>query len=531
MTTRTTAGPVAPERLPLLYRAIGFIERIGNLLPHPFWLFWIMAGLLGVISWVLSAAGVSVTLPESDEVVEVKNLLSTDGLKYAIESALDNFASFPPLAVVLVVLLGVSVAEKSGVLEALIRLTIIRLPKRWVTFAIAFSGMIAHIMGDAAYLVMIPLGAMSFKAAGRSPVLGVMVAYASVSAGFNASPLVTPSDAIRSSLASAAAQTVDSSASITPVATYFFSATSSMLLAVIITLVVELVLARREDFKVPAEESANASGVTPPGRPGEDDTDVAESMTLDDSQTRGLLRATAAGVVFIVAVVVILLLPDSPFIEPGQSLVESMVLDNIAIFISLFFTLTGMVYGYSTRAFTTVRAVPEAMIAGVVNLAPVIVLFFAVAQFLAYFSWTGIGSVLTVNGADLLQRLEAPHLVVLIVIIVGVAFINMIVTSGSAMWAIFAPILVPMMMYYGVRPEAAMVSFMIGDSVTNAVTPMSAYFVLALGYVQRYRKDAGIGTLMAFTVPLSVAILIGWGLFFCLWYLLGIPLGPGVVLH
>lgn len=534
MTTRTTADPIAPERLPLLYRAIGFIERIGNLLPHPFWLFWIMAGLLGVVSWVLSAAGVSVTLPESNEVVEVKNLLSTDGLKYAIESALDNFASFPPLAVVLVVLLGVSVAEKSGVLEALIRLTIIRLPKRWVTFAIAFSGMIAHIMGDAAYLVMIPLGAMAFKAAGRSPVLGVMVAYASVSAGFNASPLVTPSDAIRSSLASAAAQTVDSSASITPVATYFFSATSSLLLAVIITLVVELVLARREDFKVPAEESANdsgnadASGVAGHGRPVEGDI---ESMALDDSQIRGLLRATAAGVAFIVAVVVILLMPDSPFIESGQSLVESMVLDNIAIFISLFFTLTGIVYGYSTKAFTTIRAVPEAMIAGVVNLAPVIVLFFAVAQFLAYFSWTGIGSVLTVNGADLLQRLEAPHLVVLIVIIVGVAFINMIVTSGSAMWAIFAPILVPMMMYYGVRPEAAMVSFMIGDSVTNAVTPMSAYFVLALGFVQRYRKNAGIGTLMAFTVPLSLAILIGWGLFFCLWYLLGIPLGPGVVLH
>ena len=538
MTSRITAEPIVPERLPLLYRAIGLIERIGNLLPHPFWLFWIMALLLGIVSWVLSAAGVSVTLPESNEVVEVKNLLSTDGLKYAIESALDNFASFPPLAVVLVVLLGVSVAEKSGVLEALIRLTIIRLPKRWVTFAIAFSGMIAHIMGDAAYLVMIPLGAMAFKAAGRSPVLGVMVAYASVSAGFNASPLVTPSDAIRSSLASAAARTVDSSASITPVATYFFSATSSLLLAVIITLVVELVLARREDFKAPAEEAANdggnadgeatASEATGHGRPVEERT---ESISLDNSQTHGLLRATAAGVVFIGAVVVILLLPDSPFIESGQPLVESMVLDNIAIFISLFFTLAGIVYGYSTKAFTTLRAVPDAMIAGVINLAPVIVLFFAVAQFLAYFSWTGIGSVLTVNGADLLQRLEAPHLVVLIVIIVGVAFVNMIVTSGSAMWAIFAPILVPMMMYYGVRPEAAMVSFMIGDSVTNAVTPMSAYFVLALGFVQRYRKDAGIGTLMAFTVPLSLAILIGWALFFCVWYLLGIPLGPGVVLH
>jgi len=529
MTSPSHAAPVSSAKLPPLYRAIGFIERIGNLLPHPFWLFWIMAFLLGVVSWVLSAAGVSVTLPESGDVVEVKNLLSTDGLKYAIESALDNFASFPPLAVVLVVLLGVSVAEKSGVLESLIRLTIIRLPKRWVTFAIAFSGMIAHIMGDAAYLVMIPLGAMAFRAAGRSPVLGVMVAYASVSAGFNASPLVTPSDAIRSSLASAAAQTVDQNTSITPVATYFFSATSSLVLAVIITLVVELVLAKREDFAV-SETVAENTGPATEESSGNAKAD-AHTMSLERGQLKGLVRAGAAGAAFVAALVAILLLPDSPFIEPGQSLVESMVLENIAIFISLFFTLIGAVYGYSTRAFTTAKAVPEAMIAGVVNLAPVIVLFFAVAQFLAYFSWTGIGSVLTVNGADLLQRLDAPHIIVLVVIILGVAFINMIVTSGSAMWAIFAPILVPMMMYYGVRPEAAMVSFMIGDSVTNAVTPMSAYFVLALGFVQRYRKDAGIGTLMAFTVPISVSILIGWSLFFVLWYLLGIPLGPGVVLR
>src|SRR5699024_7466937 len=228
--------------------------------------------------------------------------------------------------------------------------------------------MIAHIMGDAAYLVMIPLGAMAFRAAGRSPVLGVMVAYASVSAGFNASPLVTPSDAIRSSLASAAAQTVDQNTSITPVATYFFSATSSLVLAVIITLVVELVLAKREDFAV-SETVAENTGPATEESSGNAKAD-AHTMSLERGQLKGLVRAGAAGAAFVAALVAILLLPDSPFIEPGQSLVESMVLENIAIFISLFFTLIGAVYGYSTRAFTTAKAVPEAMIAGVVNLAP-----------------------------------------------------------------------------------------------------------------------------------------------------------------
>jgi aminobenzoyl-glutamate transport protein len=161
----------------VLFRVIGAIERAGNKLPHPFWLFWILAGVLAVTSLVLALAGVHVTLPKTGEVVEVKNLLSLDGIGFAAKSALDNLAKFPPLAVILVMLLGVSVAEKSGLLEALLRITVVRLPGRWVTFAIAFSGMIAHIMSDSAYLVMIPLGALAFRAAGRSPVLGVMVAY------------------------------------------------------------------------------------------------------------------------------------------------------------------------------------------------------------------------------------------------------------------------------------------------------------------------------------------------------------------
>jgi aminobenzoyl-glutamate transport protein len=183
----------------------------------------------------------------------------------------------------------------------------------------------------------------------------------------------------------------------------------------------------------------------------------------------------------------------------------------------------------STRA-SALRAVTTRGSSGPITskIAPVIVLFFAVSQFLAYFKWSGIGSVLTVQGADLLHSLNAPHLLILLAILLSVSLLNMLITSGSAMWSILAPILVPMAMYLSIRPETAQVAFMVGDSVTNAVTPMSPYFVLALGFVQQYRKDAGIGTLMSFTVPVAFSILIAWSAFFAIWYGLGIPLGPGV---
>jgi aminobenzoyl-glutamate transport protein len=516
MTTHHTDTAPRTE-LNALYRAIATIERVGNKLPHPFWLFWILTGILGVASLALSLFGVSAILPKTGEVVAVKNLLSLDGVTYAAQSALDNLAKFPPLAVIVVMLLGVSVAERSGLLEALLRVTVVRLPGRWVTFAIAFSGMVAHIMADSAYLVMIPLGALAFRAAGRSPVLGVMVAYVSVSAGYNASPFVTPSDAIRASLAATAAQTIDPGYVVTPVATWFFSAASSLLLAVVITAVVELVLAGRPEFAPTPED--------------DDEEQAVPAVHLSDVERRGLRLTAAALVLFVATVVTFLLVPGSPLLGKGGSILSSVAVVNISAFIALLFALLGFVYGRATGTITSLGALPTIMADGLSKIAPVIVLFFAVSQFLAYFTWTGIGSVITVEGADFLRSLDAPHLLILLAILLGVCVLNLLITSGSAMWAVLAPVLVPMMMYLQIRPEAAMVSFMIGDSVTNAVTPMSPYFILALGFVQQYRKNAGIGTLMSFTVPVAAAILVAWSTFFTLWYLLGIPLGPGVPLR
>ncbi|MGW0819278.1 AbgT family transporter [Streptomyces viridiviolaceus] len=510
-----------------LFRTLSAIERAGNKLPHPFWLFWILAAALGVTSAVLAGAHVSVTLPSTGDSVEVKNLLSSAGAEFAAESALDNFAGFPPMAVVVVVLLGVSVTERSGLLTALLRVTIGRLPTRWLTFSIALSAMTAHVMSDSAYIVMLPLGALAFRNAGRSPLLGLMVAYAATAIGFNASPLVTPADAVRSSLATAAAHTVDPHYVITPVATYFFTAASSVFLAAVIALTVDLFLGKRPEFapkpedEVAAGEIFNAKQADAPGQGG-----VPPTIALTTIEKRGMKLAAAVlgGCVLGMAA---LLLPGSPFRGEGGSIVQSVVVVNIAVFIALLFAVLGIVYGRQVGTIPTLSSVPSIMADGIRSIAPVIVLFFAVAQFLAYFTWTGIGSVITVEGAELLKSLDAPHLVILLVIVVAISGLNIIISSGSAMWSILAPVMVPLAMYVGLAPQAAMVAFAIGDSVTNT-TPMNAYFVLALGFVQQFRKGAGIGTLLSFTVPVGLTVLISWSAFFALWYALGIPLGPGV---
>ncbi|WP_343831599.1 AbgT family transporter [Glutamicibacter creatinolyticus] len=526
---KMTQTPVGTTDVPTnrLYRALSAIERAGNRLPHPLWLFVILCLVLGVVSATLAAFGVTVRLPTGGENVPVRNLFSVDGIKFAMESALTNYATFPPLATIVVVLIGVSVAERSGLLTAILRITIGRLPASMLTFSIAFSSMIAHIMSDSAYLVMIPLGALAFRAAGRSPVLGLMVAYAATAVGFNASPLVTPQDAIRSSLSTAAAHIVDENYTITPVATYFFTATSSVVLAIAIALIVDKFLARRPEFDastlgtdfLKADKLFNV--VNDKGAAN------TSQITLNSIEKRAL--GVSIGVFVMCAVLAVLtLLPGSPFLGEGGSIVTSVMVKNIAIVICVVFALLGIVYGKITGSIPTLSDVPPAMAEGIRTLAPVLVLFFVVAQFLAYFTWTNIGSVISVNGAQALKSLDAPHLIILLVIVLAISVLNILITSGSAMWSILAPVVIPMMMYVGLRPEASMVAFMIGDSVTNCITPLNGYFVLALGYVQQFRKGAGIGTMLSFTVPLAIGVLVVWSAFFTLWYALGIPLGPGV---
>ena len=497
-----------------LLRVLNWIEWVGNKLPDPFWLFFILAGIVLLLSWVLSAVGLSAVNPATDETIQVTNLLAPEGLRQIVSDAVVNFVEFPPLGLVVVILLGVAVAEESGMLSAALRGSVSRVGPKWLTFVLALTGITGSIAADAMYVVLIPLGALAFKAAGRSPVVGLIVAFCAVAAGFNASLLPTASDALLAGITTAAAGLIDDSVLVTPISNYFFTFVSSLVLAAIITVVTETVLAKR-------------------GEAIEEDTDTKEQnmgsfedMLLTPREKRGLRNSGIAFAVMLAMYLTLLLTPGSPLRAEDGSILMSPLLLNVGIVIAVMFAVMGWVYGRAAGTMTRARQIPEAMAKGLSSVAPVLVLFFAAAQFTAYFQWSGIGPVLAVYGADFIGGLGLHPIITFTGVVAIVAVMNLLITSGSAQWTLLAPVMVPMLMLLNVSPEMTQALFRIGDSPTNVISPVSPYFALVLGYLRRYQKDAGVGTLISLVLPISLAMLVGWFALFVVWYVLGIPLGP-----
>lgn len=497
-----------------LLRVLNWIEWVGNKLPDPFWLFFILAGIVLLLSWGLSAVGLSAVNPATDETIQVTNLLAPEGLRQIVSDAVTNFVEFPPLGLVVVILLGVAVAEESGMLSAALRGSVSRVGPKWLTFVLALTGITGSIAADAMYVVLIPLGALAFKAAGRSPVVGLIVAFCAVAAGFNASLLPTASDALLAGITTAAAGLIDDSVLVTPISNYFFTFVSSLVLAAIITVVTETVLAKR-------------------GEAIEEDTDTKEQnmgsfedMFLTPREKRGLRNSGIAFAVMLAMYLALLLTPGSPLRAEDGSILMSPLLLNVGIVIAVMFAVMGWVYGRAAGTMTRARQIPEAMAKGLSSVAPVLVLFFAAAQFTAYFQWSGIGPVLAVYGADFIGGLGLHPIITFTGVVAIVAVMNLLITSGSAQWTLLAPVMVPMLMLLNVSPEMTQALFRIGDSPTNVISPVSPYFALVLGYLRRYQKDAGVGTLISLVLPISLAMLVGWFALFVVWYVLGIPLGP-----
>ncbi|MET9780666.1 AbgT family transporter [Nocardiopsis alba] len=488
------------------------IERVGNRLPHPFWLFVIMAGLVVLASALLAALNVSVVSPADGSTIAVRSLLSPEGLHFIVGDAVANFAAFPPLPLIVSVMIGVSVAEQSGLVTAALRGSVTRVPKKLLTFAVVLTGISASVASDAAYVVFIPLAAMVFKAVGRSPVLGLVVGFGSVSAGYNAALTITLTDALMSGISTSAAQIIDPGYVVNPLSNFFFTFVSALFLAVVITLLTELVLVKLTD-KVQED--------------GDGETGDLGSMLLTDEERKGMRRAGLALVLYLGALAAIVLPPSSPLRGEDGGLLSSPMLTGVAVVLAVGFLIVGMVYGRTVGTIPTMASVPPAMAVGVRELAPVLVLFFAAAQFIAYFSWSGMADVIAVSGADMLDSLGVHPVLFFIGFLLLATTLNIFITSGSAQWALIAPVFIPMFMLMGVSPETTQALYRIADSATNIISPMSAYFILVLGLLQKYRKDAGVGTMISLTLPISITVFVSWSLFFFLWWGLGIPLGPG----
>lgn len=491
-------------------KVINSIEVIGNKLPHPVWIFVFLSAFVIALSAFMNARGVSVINPSNGEINEVKSLLSREGMQVMLGDIVENYATFPPLATILITMLGIAVAEASGLIDAVLRGTVSRVKPRYITFAVSYAGMIGHVAGDAAYVTLIPLGALTFRAVGRSPVLGAIVAFVSISAGYDASPVLTTTDVLLSGISTAAAHTIDPEAFISPTSNYFFGLVSSIVISLTITFVVEKVLAKRDDLEV--DEDAP-----------EDSDEI--KMGVDETEVRGMKAAGIASVIFFVLLAAALIPAGSPFRGEGDSILKSPVMTGMAGVIGLYFTIAGYVYGKRAGTFKKPTDIIPAMAKGLSSMGPILVLFFFVSQFLAYFKWTGISAVLAVNGAELLESWAIPSWAMLLGLAVLLSFMNLIITSGSAMWALVAPVFIPMLMLLGIAPEETQALYRVADSVTNCITPMSPYFVMALGLVQKYRKSAGIGTLASFTIPIAMTVWVVWMTLFTIWFVLGLPFG------
>lgn len=549
------------------------LERVGNALPNPFWLFVILAGVVIVSSWLGAMAGMSAEDPATGDVIEVESLLTAANLQRMVTEAVDNFVTFAPLGLILVCMLGVAVAEYSGFIGAAIRGAVSKVSSpMWLTFVVALAGVTGSIASDAVYVILIPLGAAAFRAVGRNPIVGAMVAFAASSAGFNSSLILNITDVLLAGISTSAAQLVEPGYVVSPLANYFFSMASSILLAAVVTGVTELFIVKHTKRTID-EDAINyeAASFTKPVRDdGEDDADaddadagttgsagtadaeaadddgngtaeasesngdpkpkevLRDELELDPEESRALKIAGFTALAVVAAWCALLFIPGSPLRGEGDGILNSPLLTDIVVSIALLFAAVGIAYGIAFGSIRSSADIPDFMEKGLGTLTAMMVLFFAVAQFTSYFSWSNLGQWTAIKGAEALTRADLPPIVLFAALVLMVALLNMFITSGSAQWALMAPVVVPMLMYVGIAPEVSQMLFRIGDSPTNIITPMSPYFALALTFLQKYHKPAGVGTLMSLAIPYSVAMLVFWFLFFVVWYLLGIPLGPGV---
>jgi aminobenzoyl-glutamate transport protein len=491
----------------LFFRLLDRVEAIGNALPHPATLFALLA--LGVIllSAVATAAGVGATHPGTGERIEVRSLLSGDGIRWLFENVVENFVRFPPLGLVLVAMVGIGVAEGSGLLAVLIRALVIKAPRRLITAAVVFAGIVSHVASEAGYVILIPLGAAIFLALGRHPLAGLAAAFAGVSAGFGANFLIASIDPVLSGLSESAARLLDPAITISPAVNLYFMVASGCLLVVAGTWVTERIVEPRLGRYTGTE-------VAPP---------MAE---LTAAERRGLV---AAGITLAVTTLLFLLavVPEWGILRtPGESVLHSAFFRGLITAILFFFFAPGLAYGIATGAIRSDKDVVRQMTAAMGSLASYIVLVFFAAQFVYSFGYSNLGLVLAVRGAELLEGIGLTGVPLMIGFVLMSAFINLFMGSASAKWAIMAPVFVPMFMLLGYHPGLTQAVFRIGDSVTNVVTPMMSYFALIVAFAQKYDPRSGLGTLISTMLPYTLLFGLLWTLLLVGWMLLGLPVGP-----
>ena len=504
---------------PSLYnRWLNGIEKVGNNLPHPIALFAALAGIIVAISAICALLGVSATgelivdgkLKKTT--VETVSLLTKDGLTYMLTNAVNNFTTYAPLGMVLVAMLGVGVAEHSGMINALLKSAVKVTPAKLITPVVVFLGVMSNIASDAGYVILIPLGAMIFRAYGRHPMAGLAAAFAGVSGGFSANLLIGTLDPLLSGITQTAVSIIDPSYEVSIMGNYFFLCASTFLITIIGTIITDKIVEPRLG-KYDDSQTED-----------EDDT----LTTITPLEKKGLRNAGIVALVFVAAVVVACVVPDSFMVnEKGQLFGSpaSPFVNGIVILITFLFMLPGIAYGKTVGTFTKKDGACNAMSKSMSSMGSFLALAFVSAQFINYFNYTKLGTIIALGGANFFKSADIGLIPLMVIFVLFSAFMNLFMGSASAKWNILAPVFVPMFMLLGYSPELCQLAYRIGDSSTNIITPMMTYFAVIITFAQRYDKKAGIGTITATMIPYSVAFLVCWTVLMVIWLLVGLPIG------
>ncbi len=491
-------------------KSLDWIEIIGNRLPHPATIFAMLAGIVLIISAISYWAGVSAVHPVDGSVVSVNNLLSGDGIRWIYTNILDNFLRFPPLGYVLVVMVGIGLAEGTGLFAIMIRALVLGAPPKLITGAVVLAGIISGLAVEAGYVILIPLGAMIFHGIGRHPMAGLAAAFCGVSGGFGANFFIGSIDPILAGISTSAAQLIDPEMVVNPAVNYYFMIISSFVVLFVGIWVTErIVEPRLGKYEGPSERIA------------------IEQLTAKEK--KGLRWAAITALVFLALLAYTVIPSDGLFRDPETgSILHSPFFDGIIIGIMLFFFFPALVYGIIVGTIRNDKDMMKHIIKSMSGMGGYIVLVFFAAQFVYFFNESNLGLIIAIRGAAGLSEVGFTGPVLIAAFVLLSAFINLFMGSASAKWAIIAPVFIPMLMLLdnGYHPGITQAAFRIGDSLTNLVTPMMSYFALIVTFAQKYDEKYGIGTIIATMLPYSVILGIIWIATLMLWVWLGIPLGP-----
>jgi aminobenzoyl-glutamate transport protein len=501
----------------LSQRLLSGIEYLGNKVPHPAVLFLSLIGILIVLSQLFQWLGTSVTYTrinfETHEVEEattaVRSLISGDGIRFIFTSIVPNFINFGPVGIIMVAMIGVGLAERSGLIGALIQKIVAVAPPQAMTAILITLGVLSSIASDAGYLVLIPLGAVAFHSLGRHPLAGMAAAFAGVAAAFGANFLIKPIDGILAEMTNDAIAIVDPAQSIAITSNFYFGIASSIILIIVCTLV-------------------TSRFVEPQLGRYESETPLPDNQGLSADESRGLLYAGIALAVFLAAILLLTLPGGAPLRNPETGVIvgESPFMNSLVFLIMLVFFATGLAYGIGAKTIRTVDQVIDAITKTFADLAGLLLLFFVIGQFVAYFTYTNLGTVLAVTLADGLKEAELNSITLLLAFILVGFLLSIPVPNILPKWAIMAPVFIPLFMKLGVDPEVVLAAYRVSDSPPNVINPLLPHFALVVGFARRWQPEAGVGTVVAMMLPYAAATTIAWVLLFITWYLLGLPFGP-----